>query len=79
MIAGCVPQAAPRHKDLADISIIGVQQIDRVVEVGLSLSLSLFSLSLISLPLFSPSLYLSHSLSLSPHREGVCEDVGVFA
>eukprot|EP00009_Paramoeba_aestuarina_P011491 CAMPEP_0201541802 /NCGR_PEP_ID=MMETSP0161_2-20130828/71670_1 /ASSEMBLY_ACC=CAM_ASM_000251 /TAXON_ID=180227 /ORGANISM="Neoparamoeba aestuarina, Strain SoJaBio B1-5/56/2" /LENGTH=596 /DNA_ID=CAMNT_0047949361 /DNA_START=345 /DNA_END=2135 /DNA_ORIENTATION=- len=33
VLAGCVPQAAPKHKELQDISIIGVQQIDRVVEV----------------------------------------------
>jgi threonylcarbamoyladenosine tRNA methylthiotransferase CDKAL1 len=33
VVAGCVPQAAPKHKLLQGISIVGVQQIDRVVEV----------------------------------------------
>ncbi|NXP27171.1 CDKAL methylthiotransferase, partial [Scytalopus superciliaris] len=33
VVAGCVPQAQPRQEYLKGLSIIGVQQIDRVVEV----------------------------------------------
>ncbi|KAL6082268.1 hypothetical protein STEG23_013105 [Scotinomys teguina] len=33
VLAGCVPQAQPRQDYLKGLSIIGVQQIDRVVEV----------------------------------------------
>uniref|UniRef100_A0A671L2D1 tRNA-t(6)A37 methylthiotransferase n=1 Tax=Sinocyclocheilus anshuiensis TaxID=1608454 RepID=A0A671L2D1_9TELE len=33
VVAGCVPQAQPRTDYLRELSIIGVQQIDRVVEV----------------------------------------------
>ncbi|XP_016115034.1 threonylcarbamoyladenosine tRNA methylthiotransferase-like [Sinocyclocheilus grahami] len=33
VVAGCVPQAQPRTEYLRELSIIGVQQIDRVVEV----------------------------------------------
>ena len=33
VVSGCVSQAAPNSKYLANISIVGVQQIDRVVEV----------------------------------------------
>ncbi|KAI7807089.1 putative threonylcarbamoyladenosine tRNA methylthiotransferase-like, partial [Triplophysa rosa] len=33
VLAGCVPQAQPRMDYLKGLSIIGVQQIDRVVEV----------------------------------------------
>jgi len=33
VVAGCVPQGAPRSTYLSNISTIGVQQIDRVVEV----------------------------------------------
>ncbi|KAK4317628.1 hypothetical protein Pmani_011306 [Petrolisthes manimaculis] len=33
VVAGCVPQGAPRSEFLAGLSVIGVQQIDRVVEV----------------------------------------------
>lgn len=33
VVSGCVSQAAPNSKYLADISKVGVQQIDRVVEV----------------------------------------------
>jgi threonylcarbamoyladenosine tRNA methylthiotransferase CDKAL1 len=33
VIAGCVPQGAPRSSYLSHYSTIGVQQIDRVVEV----------------------------------------------
>lgn len=33
VVAGCVPQGAPRAEFLQGLSIIGVQQIDRVVEV----------------------------------------------
>jgi len=33
IVAGCVPQGQPKHKDLLGLSMIGVQQIDRVVEV----------------------------------------------
>ncbi|RWS26574.1 threonylcarbamoyladenosine tRNA methylthiotransferase-like protein [Leptotrombidium deliense] len=33
IVAGCVPQAAPKASYIKDISVIGVQQIDRVVEV----------------------------------------------
>lgn len=33
VVAGCVPQAAPKTGFLKGLSIIGVQQIDRVVEV----------------------------------------------
>ncbi|XP_014204320.1 threonylcarbamoyladenosine tRNA methylthiotransferase [Copidosoma floridanum] len=33
IVAGCVPQGAPKSKFIQGLSIIGVQQIDRVVEV----------------------------------------------
>jgi threonylcarbamoyladenosine tRNA methylthiotransferase CDKAL1 len=33
VVAGCVPQGSQNLKELEGISIIGVQQIDRVVEV----------------------------------------------
>ncbi|XP_063958280.1 threonylcarbamoyladenosine tRNA methylthiotransferase-like [Lytechinus pictus] len=33
VLAGCVPQAQPRAKYIQGVSVIGVQQIDRVVEV----------------------------------------------
>lgn len=33
VVAGCVPQGAPRSEFLQGLSVIGVQQIDRVVEV----------------------------------------------
>lgn len=33
VVAGCVPQGQPDSKDLAGFSVVGVQQIDRVVEV----------------------------------------------
>ena len=33
VVAGCVSQAQPNLAPLADLSIVGVQQIDRVVEV----------------------------------------------
>ncbi len=33
VVAGCVPQGAPKTSFLKGLSIIGVQQIDRVVEV----------------------------------------------
>ncbi|XP_042207607.1 threonylcarbamoyladenosine tRNA methylthiotransferase-like [Homarus americanus] len=33
VVAGCVPQAAPRSEFIQGLSIVGVQQIDRVVEV----------------------------------------------
>ncbi|XP_014272027.1 threonylcarbamoyladenosine tRNA methylthiotransferase [Halyomorpha halys] len=33
VVSGCVPQGAPKSKFLKGLSIIGVQQIDRVVEV----------------------------------------------
>lgn len=33
VVAGCVPQGQPNNKDLEGLSMIGVQQIDRVVEV----------------------------------------------
>eukprot|EP00456_Euglypha_rotunda_P006449 TRINITY_DN11109_c0_g1_i10.p1 TRINITY_DN11109_c0_g1~~TRINITY_DN11109_c0_g1_i10.p1 ORF type:complete len:243 (-),score=31.21 TRINITY_DN11109_c0_g1_i10:79-753(-) len=33
VVAGCVPQAQPTHKEWKKLSTIGVQQIDRVVEV----------------------------------------------
>ncbi|VDL94264.1 unnamed protein product [Schistocephalus solidus] len=33
VVAGCVPQGSPTAKYLKDVSVIGVQQIDRVVEV----------------------------------------------
>ena len=33
VVAGCVPQGAPRSDYLHGLSVIGVQQIDRVVEV----------------------------------------------
>ncbi|XP_014682017.1 PREDICTED: threonylcarbamoyladenosine tRNA methylthiotransferase-like [Priapulus caudatus] len=33
VVAGCVPQAAPRVSYMKGLSIVGVQQIDRVVEV----------------------------------------------
>lgn len=32
-MAGCVPQGGPKTKFLKGLSVIGVQQIDRVVEV----------------------------------------------
>ena len=33
VVAGCVPQGQPDRADLEDLSIVGVQQIHRVVEV----------------------------------------------
>lgn len=33
VVAGCVPQGAPKSDYLDDLSVVGVQQIDRVVEV----------------------------------------------
>lgn len=33
VLAGCVPQGAPKSEYLQGLSVIGVQQIDRVVEV----------------------------------------------
>ena len=33
VVAGCVPQGAPRQEYIKGLSLIGVQQIDRVVEV----------------------------------------------
>jgi threonylcarbamoyladenosine tRNA methylthiotransferase CDKAL1 len=33
VVAGCVPQGAPRTDFLQRLSVVGVQQIDRVVEV----------------------------------------------
>lgn len=33
VVAGCVPQGAPKSEYLSGLSVIGVQQIDRVVEV----------------------------------------------
>eukprot|EP00798_Chlamydomonas_sp_ICE-L_P022381 gene22381-29487_t len=33
IIAGCVPQGDKKHRELQDLSLIGVTQIDRVVEV----------------------------------------------
>lgn len=33
VVAGCVPQGAPKSEYLKGLSIVGVQQIDRVVEV----------------------------------------------
>jgi threonylcarbamoyladenosine tRNA methylthiotransferase CDKAL1 len=33
VVAGCVPQGSKDLKDLEGVSIVGVQQIDRVVEV----------------------------------------------
>lgn len=33
MVAGCVPQGDQGLKELDDVSIVGVQQIDRVVEI----------------------------------------------
>lgn len=33
VVSGCVSQAQPNSSYLSDISIVGVQQIDRVVEV----------------------------------------------
>ena len=33
VVSGCVPQASPKGKEWDGLSIIGVQQIDRVVEV----------------------------------------------
>lgn len=33
VIAGCVPQGSRDMKELEGISVVGVQQIDRVVEV----------------------------------------------
>lgn len=33
MIAGCVSQGAPDTKFISGLSVVGVQQIDRVVEV----------------------------------------------
>ncbi|XP_071505002.1 threonylcarbamoyladenosine tRNA methylthiotransferase-like [Diadema antillarum] len=33
VLAGCVPQAQPRAKYIQGVSVVGVQQIDRVVEV----------------------------------------------
>lgn len=33
VVAGCVPQGDPRSSFIQNLSIIGVQQIDRVIEV----------------------------------------------
>lgn len=33
VVAGCVPQGDQHLKELDDVSIVGVQQIDRVVEI----------------------------------------------
>ena len=33
VVAGCVPQGQRNHRDLDGLSVVGVQQIDRVVEV----------------------------------------------
>ena len=33
VVAGCVPQGAPKSSYIAGLSVIGVQQIDRIVEV----------------------------------------------
>lgn len=33
VVAGCVPQGTQNLKDLQGVSVIGVQQIDRVIEV----------------------------------------------
>ena len=33
VVAGCVPQGEQKHPELAGLSMLGVQQIDRVVEV----------------------------------------------
>lgn len=33
VLAGCVPQGQHNHRDLEGLSVVGVQQIDRVVEV----------------------------------------------
>jgi len=33
VVAGCVPQGAPKDSFLKGLSIVGVQQIDRIVEV----------------------------------------------
>lgn len=33
VVAGCVPQGEKKHKELSELSVVGVQQIDRVVEV----------------------------------------------
>jgi threonylcarbamoyladenosine tRNA methylthiotransferase CDKAL1 len=33
VVAGCVPQGAPKTDFLQRLSVVGVQQIDRVVEV----------------------------------------------
>lgn len=48
VVAGCVPQGQRNHRDLDGLSVVGVQQIDRVVEVveetlkGNNLSLVLY-------------------------------------
>lgn len=33
VVAGCVPQGAPRAGYLQGLSVVGVQQIDRIVEI----------------------------------------------
>ena len=33
VVAGCVPQGQRDHPQLVGVSVVGVQQIDRVVEV----------------------------------------------
>ncbi len=33
VVAGCVPQGAPKAKYIKGLSVIGVQQIDRIIEV----------------------------------------------
>lgn len=33
VVAGCVPQGAPRSNYLTGLSVVGVQQIDRIVEI----------------------------------------------
>lgn len=34
IVAGCVPQGQPSHGRLADVSMVGVSQIDRIAEVA---------------------------------------------
>ena len=33
MLAGCIPQGAPNNNYVKGLSLIGVQQVDRIVEV----------------------------------------------
>lgn len=60
VVAGCVSQGAPKSEFLIGLSIIGVQQIDRVVEV---VEESLKGKNIYSYPLMNISFYVMYSVS----------------